>query len=70
MICDKWVSSLFFSLDEESYPNNVPPIYLQWKLLKRSKIEGAFLEVGIGSRVRKMSAEEKLIEGAESGSDG
>jgi hypothetical protein len=40
------------SAEDATYPNMIPSIYSQWKLLKRLRVEGCFLELAIGSRVR------------------
>jgi hypothetical protein len=46
------------SVEDATYPNKIPSVYSQWKLLKRQKVEGCFLEVAIGSRVRKPRADD------------
>jgi hypothetical protein len=51
-----------FSPEDPNYPTAVPSIYLQWKLLKRRAIEGAFLDISIGSRLRKESMEDRKVE--------
>jgi hypothetical protein len=57
------------SAEDSTYPTGVPSIYLQWKRMKRSIIEGAYLDIAIGSRIRKAKEEEKMDDG-ESGSEG
>lgn len=39
--------------EEPSYPSNIPPIFLQFKLLKQNRIKGAFLNISAGSRLFK-----------------
>lgn len=46
--------SLFFRPAEANYPSKVPPIYLQWRMLRKTQLDGAFLRISIGSRVRKI----------------
>ncbi len=41
-----------FSPAEANYPNLVPPVYLQWRMLRKQLLSGAFLRISVGSRVK------------------
>jgi hypothetical protein len=48
----------YTSPEEANYPDNVPSIFLQWRLLQKHPIPGAFLKIAIGSRIRKAKKNE------------
>lgn len=35
---------------ESSYPNGVPEVYVQWRLQRRFRIDGAYLSIKLGPR--------------------
>lgn len=44
----------YFFSGESSYPNGVPEVYVQWRLQRRYRIEGAYLSVKLGPRPAEM----------------
>ncbi len=45
-----------YSKEEKTYPNDIPSIFLQWKLRRKVQVKGAFLKVAIGPRFAPSSA--------------
>jgi len=41
---------MFLLSGESSYPNGVPEVYVQWRLQRRYRIEGAYLSIKLGPR--------------------
>lgn len=44
----------YLSLDDASHPNGVPSAYLQWRLLQKNPVQGAFLTISIGPKAMKL----------------
>lgn len=44
----------YLSLDDPAYPNSIPSVYLQWKLLQKLPITGAFMNMSVGPKLVKV----------------
>eukprot|EP00981_Chlorochromonas_danica_P009400 scaffold2646_cov184-Ochromonas_danica.AAC.3 len=45
------LSPRYHTFEDPAYPNAVPSVYLQWRLLQKLPIQGAYLNISIGPKI-------------------